>query len=339
MQDPDFGLSDELLNSADVVVYFSHKHWREIPDERVDALQRRVLEGMGLVLLHSSHASKIFSRLMGTRTQILRWRENDEWQRVWLVAPAHPIAAGLNGEFFVIPQDETYGEYFEIPQPDEQVFLTTAQGGEVLRSGCCWYRGQGRVFYFSAGHETYPVYYQPEVRRILLNAVRWACPPPAAPAGRIGPERPNRWMQRRFPEGFGWQEALPVKSPAALSCRISLYRTSTQFLGPLHGPVPAVQGQIPVLRVHLGQEGQVRLHHGGGLLLAGVQADADARQQGRAQRRGFQYRGAHHGHAQNIRLELHHESCWRWRRRPRSSDRACRRPGRPPWRCSRSWLW
>lgn len=176
MRDPDFGLSDELLNWADVVVYFSHKHWREIPDERVDALQRRVLEGMGLVLLHSSHASKIFSRLMGTRTQILRWRENDEWQRVWLVAPAHPIAAGLNGEFFVIPQDETYGEYFEIPQPDEQVFLTTAQGGEVLRSGCCWYRGQGRVFYFSAGHETYPVYYQPEVRRILLNAVRWACP-------------------------------------------------------------------------------------------------------------------------------------------------------------------
>ena len=174
MQDADQGLSDENLDWADVVVYFGHKHWREIADDRVDKLQRRVLEGMGLVLLHSSHASKIFARLMGTRTQTLRWRENDEWQRVWTVSPAHPIARGLAGEYFVIPQDETYGEYFEIPQPDEQVFLTTAQGGEVLRSGCCWYRGQGRVFYFSSGHETYPIYWQPEVRTILKNAARWA---------------------------------------------------------------------------------------------------------------------------------------------------------------------
>ena len=174
MQDPDQGLADADLEWADVVVYFGHKHWREIADDRVDALQRRVLSGMGLVLLHSSHASKIFARLMGTRTQCLRWRENDEWQRVWTVMPGHSIAAGLEREYFIIPQDETYGEYFEIPQPDELVFLTTAQGGEVLRSGCCWYRGQGRVFYFSSGHETYPVYYQAEVRRILLNAARWA---------------------------------------------------------------------------------------------------------------------------------------------------------------------
>ena len=174
MQDEQQGFKDEDLVWADVTVYFGHKHWREIRDDRVDALQKRVLEGMGLVLLHSSHASKIFSRLMGTRTQCLRWRENDEWQRVWTVMPAHPIAAGLDKEFFVIPQDETYGEYFEIPQPDEQVFLTTSQGGEVLRSGCCWYRGQGRVFYFASGHETYPVYYQKEIRTILINAVRWA---------------------------------------------------------------------------------------------------------------------------------------------------------------------
>ncbi|WP_418759192.1 ThuA domain-containing protein [Gemmiger formicilis] len=178
MQDPQQGFSDENLAWADVLVYFGHKHWREVADDRVDLIQRRVLEGMGLILLHSSHASKIFSRLMGTRTQCLRWRENDEWQRVWLVMPAHPIAAGLNSEYFTIAQDETYGEYFEIPQPDEQVFLTTSQGGEVLRSGCCWYRGQGRIFYFSSGHETYPVYYQPEVRQVLLNAVRWAASGP-----------------------------------------------------------------------------------------------------------------------------------------------------------------
>lgn len=179
MQQEEQGLSDQALAQTDVLVYFSHKHWREIDDSRVDAMQRRVLEGMGLVLLHSAHASKIFSRLMGTRTQTLRWRENDEWQRVWTVCPSHPIAAGLEKESFLIPQDETYGEYFEIPQPEEQVFLTVAQGGEVLRSGCCWRRGQGKIFYFSAGHETYPVYRQPEVRLILRNAVRWACP--AAP--------------------------------------------------------------------------------------------------------------------------------------------------------------
>ena len=193
MQDPAQGLADEALAWADVLVYYSHKYWREIEDHRVDAVQRRVLDGMGLVLLHSAHASKLFSRLMGTRTQCLRWREgrttaaqraegavappNDgEWQRVWLVAPGHPIAEGLHGEYFYIPQDESYGEYFEIPQPDEQVFLTTSEGGEVLRSGCCWRRGRGKVFYFASGHETFPVYHQPEVQRVLINAVRWAAP-------------------------------------------------------------------------------------------------------------------------------------------------------------------
>lgn len=193
MQDEQQGLSDALLLWADVLVYFGHKYWREVADDRVDAAQRRVLDGMGLVLLHSAHASKLFSRLMGTRTQSLRWREgrltgtqraagltapeNDgEWQRVWTVAPAHPIASGLKGESFTIPKDETYGEYFEIPAPETLVFLTTAQGGEVLRSGCCWTRGRGKIFYFASGHETFPVYHQPEIQRILLNAVRWAAP-------------------------------------------------------------------------------------------------------------------------------------------------------------------
>ena len=193
MADNGQGLDDETLAWADVLVYFGHKHWREIADDRVDAVQRRVLDGMGLVLLHSSHASKLFSRLMGTRTQCLRWREgrftsaqraagasapgsDGEWQRVWLVAPGHPIAEGLSGEYFLIPKDESYGEYFEIPQPEELVFLTTSEGGEVLRSGCCWWRGMGKIFYFSSGHETFPVYHQPEVRRVLVNAVRWAAP-------------------------------------------------------------------------------------------------------------------------------------------------------------------
>lgn len=173
MASPSFGLGDEVLQSCDVLVYWSHKHWREIPDERVDAIQKAVLSGMGLIVLHSAHASKIFSRLLGTTTQCLRWRENDERQRVWNVCPSHPIAQGI-GEWFDIPMDETYGEYFDIPQPDEQVFLTVSERGDVLRSGDCFHRGRGKIFYFSAGHETYPVYKQEEVQRIIINAVRWA---------------------------------------------------------------------------------------------------------------------------------------------------------------------
>lgn len=175
MQDAMQGFNREILDRTDVLVYWGHKYWREVEETHVDYLQKQVLEGMGLIVLHSAHASKLFSRLMGTRTQCLRWRENDEWQRYWVVNPGHPIAEGLEGEYFEIPMDETYGEYFEIPQPEEQVFITQAQGGEVFRSGCCWTRGLGRIFYFQAGHETYPVYMQREVQQVLTNAVRWAC--------------------------------------------------------------------------------------------------------------------------------------------------------------------
>jgi trehalose utilization protein len=176
MADPEQGLSADILEKTDVLVFWSHKNWRELEDARVDLIQKRVLEGMGLIVLHSAHASKVFSRLMGTRTQCLRWREADEKQRYWLVSPSHPIARGLTSEYFEVPVDETYSEYFEIPQPDEQVFITSTQGGEVFRSGNCWYRGLGRIFYFQAGHETYPVYYQPEVQLVITNAVRWAAP-------------------------------------------------------------------------------------------------------------------------------------------------------------------
>ena len=175
MNDADQGLSDEVLEDTDVLIYWSHKHWREITDDRVQALWERVLDGMGLIVLHAAHASRIFSRLMGTRTQSLRWRENDERQRYWIVFPGHPISEGLDGEYFDIPQDETYGEYFEIPQPEQQIFLTNSEGGEIMPSGCCWTRGQGKIFYFSGGHETYPVYHQKEVQQVISNAVHWAC--------------------------------------------------------------------------------------------------------------------------------------------------------------------
>lgn len=176
MGDVNQGLSEEVLSRTDVLIFWSHKHWRELENEQVQAVCSRVLNGMGIILLHSAHASKIFAALMGTRTQCLSWRERDERQRHWIVCPGHPIVRGIKGGYIEIPQDETYGEYFDIPQPETLVFLASAGGGEVLRSGCCYRRGQGKVFYFSAGHETYPVYRQSQVQQVVINAVFWVRP-------------------------------------------------------------------------------------------------------------------------------------------------------------------
>ncbi len=175
MDMPENGLPQQLLDETDVLIWWAHLAHNQVSDEVARRVQRRVLDGMGFVALHSAHASKPFSLLLGTRSPVLRWRENDEQQRVWCVSPGHPIAAGL-GESFVIPKDETYGEYFEIPTPDELVFISWFSGGNVFRSGCCWKRGAGKIFYFQGGHETYPIYYQPEVKRVIQNAVRWAAP-------------------------------------------------------------------------------------------------------------------------------------------------------------------
>ncbi|MCB0110853.1 MAG: ThuA domain-containing protein, partial [Caldilineaceae bacterium] len=130
--------------------------------------------GMGLIVLHSGHFSKIFRKLMGT-TCSLRWREANDNERIWVVEPGHPIADGL-GPYIDIPAEEMYGELFDIPAPDTLVFISWFKGGEVFRSGCCYHRGRGKIFYFRPGHETYPTYYQAEVQRVIANAAHWAAP-------------------------------------------------------------------------------------------------------------------------------------------------------------------
>ena len=175
LDSPEHGLTAEVLAETDVLTWWGHMGHHLVDDEVVDRVQDRVLSGMGLVVLHSGHWSKIFTRLMGT-TCALRWRDDDR-ETVFTVNPGHPIARDIP-PVFVIPEQEMYGEYFDIPQPDELVFLSTFSGGEVFRSGCCFVRGQGRIFYFSPGHETYPVYHQKEVRQIIANAVAWANPVP-----------------------------------------------------------------------------------------------------------------------------------------------------------------
>ena len=144
----------------------------------VAKVHQQVLAGMGLLALHSAHYSKIFTRLMGT-TCSLAWRNSADTELVWTVNPAHPIAAGVPHPV-VIDQQEMYGEVFDIPPPEELVFLSTFSGGEVFRSGCCWRRGKGRIFYFSPGDQEYPVYHHPDIKRVLANAVQWARPDPAA---------------------------------------------------------------------------------------------------------------------------------------------------------------
>jgi trehalose utilization protein len=175
LDEPEHGLTDEVLAQTDVLIWWGHMAHREVKDEIVDKVQKRVLEdGMGLIVLHSAHFSKIFKRLMGTSCN-LKWREMGERERIWVVEPGHPIAAGL-GEYFEIPAVEMYGEHFDIPAPDSLVFISWFQGGEVFRSGCCFHRGRGKIFYFRPGHETHPIYHQAEVLRIISNAVYWAAP-------------------------------------------------------------------------------------------------------------------------------------------------------------------
>ena len=173
LDDPDQGLGD--LDWADVLVWWGHIAHDEVADSNVDRVQARVLDGMGFIGLHSAHFSKPFRRLMGTSCN-LKWREADDRERLWVLAPDHPIAEGL-GEYVEIEREEMYGEFFDIPTPDRLIFVSWFTGGEVFRSGATWSRGRGRIFYFRPGHETYPTYHQAEVRRVIANAARWAAPP------------------------------------------------------------------------------------------------------------------------------------------------------------------
>jgi trehalose utilization protein len=175
LDEPEHGLTEEVLGQTDVLTWWGHTAHDRVNDAIVDRVQRRVLEGMGLIALHSAHASKIFTRLMGTGC-MLRWREAGERERLWVVAPSHPIASGLTHEYFELARTEMYGEFFDIPQPEELIFISWFEGGEVFRSGCTFRRGRGRIFYFRPGHETYPIYYDSNVRRVIGNAVRWAAP-------------------------------------------------------------------------------------------------------------------------------------------------------------------
>lgn len=174
LDQPSHGLTTDVLDSTDVLIWWGHKAHAEVRDDIVEKIVNRVLEGMGLIVLHSGHFSKVFMRLMGTSCN-LKWREEGERELLWVVNPSHPIVDGI-GEFIQVEHEEMYGEHFDIPVPDELVFISSFEGGEVFRSGCTYRRGNGKIFYFRPGHETYPTYYVKDVQRVIQNAVHWAAP-------------------------------------------------------------------------------------------------------------------------------------------------------------------
>ncbi|PYI54005.1 ThuA domain-containing protein [Paenibacillus flagellatus] len=174
LDQPEHGLTEAVLDETDVLIWWGHRAHNKVSDDIVNRVHDRVLKGMGLIVLHSGHFSKIFKKLMGTSCD-LKWREAGDKERIWVVDPAHPIAEGL-GQYFEIEHEEMYGEHFDIPAPDELVFISWFEGGEVFRSGCTYHRGNGKVFYFRPGHETYPTYHNKDVLRVISNAVHWAAP-------------------------------------------------------------------------------------------------------------------------------------------------------------------
>ncbi len=182
LDEPEHGLTPDVLAETDVLLWWGHMFHGQVSDEVVDRVQERVLDGMGLIVLHSGHFSKIFRKLMGT-TCNLKWRESNDTERLWVVAPGHPITEGI-GEYIELEHEEMYGEHFDIPHPETLVFVSWFTGGEVFRSGCCYTRGAGKIFYFRPGHETLPTYYHPEVRRVIANGVRWAAPVPGGHGAR-----------------------------------------------------------------------------------------------------------------------------------------------------------
>lgn len=178
LEDPECGLTDEVLASTDVLFWWGHVAHNKVPDELVEKIAKRVWEGMGMIFLHSGHDSKPFKRLMGTPSGDLKWREAGEKEILWVVDPTHPIVEGISlGDRLVLEHEETYGEHFNIPAPDELILVSWFEGGEVFRSGCVFKRGRGKIFYFRPGHESFPTYHDKDVQRILTNAAKYVYTP------------------------------------------------------------------------------------------------------------------------------------------------------------------
>jgi trehalose utilization protein len=196
LDEPEHGLTDDMLSTTDVLTWWGHMAHHEVDDRVVEKVHDRIIRGgMGIVVLHSGHFSKIFKRLMGTGCN-LKWREEqNEREILWVTRPGHPIVRGIN-DHFILPREEMYGEYFDVPEPECTFLISSFGGGEVFRSGCTWTRGAGRVVYFRPGHETFPSYHDANVLRVIENAVAWAAPTPGFKPAEFG-NRKLGWMESK----------------------------------------------------------------------------------------------------------------------------------------------
>ena len=192
LEQREHGLPKDSINATDVLVWWGHVAHGEVSDEVVARVVERVWAGMGFVCLHSGHFSKPFKRLMGTSCD-LKWREADDREILWVTRPGHPILAGID-DHFALEREEMYGEYFDVPEPQETLLVSSFTGGEVFRSGMTWTRGAGKVFYFRPGHETFPTYHDPNVLKVIENAVRWAAPARPVEPVKFG-KREKGWLE------------------------------------------------------------------------------------------------------------------------------------------------
>jgi len=174
LSDPDQGVSQAMLDWADVLLWWGHQKHRDVTDETVQRIVKSVKEGgMGYFAMHSAHYSRGLIAILGTPCGLGSVGDGGA-ESISVVMPDHPIAKGVSD--FVVPRTEYFGEPFGVPEPEAVVFKSTFEKGDNIwfRSGCCWTVGKGRVFYFRPGHETYPIMRQPEVQKVIYNATLWS---------------------------------------------------------------------------------------------------------------------------------------------------------------------
>ncbi len=182
LQEPEHGLSAEVLDATDVLLWWGHAAHDQVDDAVVARVHERVLAGMGIIVLHSGHFSKIFKRLMGDDlcpglAQRGRTRAGVDREA------GHPIAAGK-------PQPAhraTAGDVRRVlrhPGARRTDLRVVVRGRRVFRSGVTYTRGRGRVFYFRPATRSDPVYQKAEIQQVLANAARWAAPRKASASSR-----------------------------------------------------------------------------------------------------------------------------------------------------------
>jgi len=178
LSDAEQGISDELLNKADVLIWWGHKKHGDVKDPLVDKIEKRVREeGMGFISLHSAHFAKPNKRLMKTACTFAAYKCDITATEIKVADSKHPIAEGVKADF-TIANDERYSDPYAVPPTDEVPFTGVHIHKDGTREnstmGFCWTLDKGRFFYFQPGHETNPIYFDAEIRKIMANAVIWA---------------------------------------------------------------------------------------------------------------------------------------------------------------------